>query len=308
MLKYVIIFYLLFLFLLPKTYAQQTFEYFPIGTHWAYSYAYISYGGYYQMEVIEDTIIQDKICKKLKTKNAWQSYTPWIISSNCCMYFYQENEKVFYFHNDAFRQLYDFSLGAGEYILFETPQGDSIYQKIDSVGTIEENGIIRRVQYLNKAHECCYTSDTCGEICNAYYGTMLIEGIGGNINFIASAHPGICGQENNLVCFVYGTESTPTWRLWENALCDVDMVLEQTFSKRPNEKNPRLWYANSTLYIEWMDMQTGILEIYDINGSKRLEKTISEPGRSMFTMDNLPRGVYLARLNGKNISKRFWVE
>lgn len=309
MLKYVIGFYLLFFF--SKTlFAQQPFDYFPIGTSWMYSYAYITYGGYTELHVIEDTVIQGKTCRKVGLKGAWQSYTPWYFSSNCCFYFYQDGSKVFYWKNGAFRRLYDFSLGAGEYTLFETEEGDSIYQKIDSVGVLETNGITRRVQYVNEVHDCCLYSDTCGNMCKAYFGSTLMEGIGGSGYFIPTTLYHVIDQEaQDLTCFKYSNDSTPSWTASEFVFCDVDILLSRKDLKRPNENKPRIWQADRTLYVETPDGKPLALEIYDMNGRKRLEKTVEGRGPQTISLTDFPSGGYIVReTTHYTHAVRIWVE
>ncbi len=141
-------------------------EWFPVGATWYYNQIILLQGEtYVQFEVTGDTILQGKNCK--------------ILSGGCSCaapgpggYFYQEGDKVYAYdaEADSFRVFYDFTLEAGDTIVFE---GDSLvggngYFLIDSITTMQFGSETRRVQHLTHL------------AFDIVWGNKIIEGIGSN--------------------------------------------------------------------------------------------------------------------------------
>lgn len=148
------------------TFGLKAQEWFPMGATWYYNQIILLQGEtYVHFEVTGDTILQGKNCK--------------IISGSCACsapgaggYFYQDGDKVYAYHGetDSFRVFYDFTLVAGDTIVFE---GDSLvggngYFLIDSITTMQFGSETRRVQHLTHLDF------------DIVWGNKIIEGIGSN--------------------------------------------------------------------------------------------------------------------------------
>jgi hypothetical protein len=141
-------------------------EWFPVGATWYYNQIILLQGeSYVQFEVTGDTILQGKSCK--------------IVSGGCSCsapgagsYFYQEGDKVYAYHaaTDSFRVFYDFTLEAGDTIVFEGDPlvGGNGYFLVDSVTTMQFGSETRRVQHLSHL------------AFDIVWGNKIIEGIGSN--------------------------------------------------------------------------------------------------------------------------------
>ncbi len=118
--------------------AAQTNAFAPLGATWYYDDIYdidtddtIYITGYNQVESISDTLISDKICRKLKF--SYIDSEGLLDPENNYYYLYENNEKVYFHLEEKFLLLYDFS-GDDWYahdIFYES--GDSTLITVDSV-------------------------------------------------------------------------------------------------------------------------------------------------------------------------------
>jgi len=116
----------------------QTNNFAPLGATWYYDDIYdintddtIYITGYNQVESISDTLITDKICRKLKF--SYVDSEGVLDPENHYYFMYENNEKVYFYLVDRFLLLYDFS-GDDWYaqdIYYEF--GDSSFISVDSV-------------------------------------------------------------------------------------------------------------------------------------------------------------------------------
>ncbi len=116
----------------------QTNNFAPLGATWYYDDIYdintddtIYITGYNQVEFISDTLITDKICMKLKF--SYVDSEGVLDPENHYYFMYENNEKVYFYLEDRFLLLYDFS-GDDWYaqdIYYEF--GDSSFISVDSV-------------------------------------------------------------------------------------------------------------------------------------------------------------------------------
>ncbi|MDQ3016737.1 MAG: hypothetical protein M3R25_08500 [Bacteroidota bacterium] len=140
-------------------------EWFPQGASWYYSQTiFIEGETYAHFEVVGEITIQGKNCKIISGRCACQSSNDYIL--------YQEGDKIYSLHSeaDSFRLLYDFSLVAGDTLIFRgepEPGGDG-YFLIDSVTTIQLGSQNLRVQHIT---HLSYGLE---------WGNKIIERIGSN--------------------------------------------------------------------------------------------------------------------------------
>ncbi len=124
-------------------YSQTTQPWAPIGAEWYYGcVTWQEYPSYTHYEVTKDTLINGKLCSLLQSKAKNE-------------YMYEEKQKVYYYFQDSFHVIYDFSAKVGDTVLisFKTKtdaKEDSVvprYCLIDSINTIFNNGISLRKSY-----------------------------------------------------------------------------------------------------------------------------------------------------------------
>jgi hypothetical protein len=144
-------------------------EFAPIGSIWHYTqYSWIDPEliTFKTIESVSDTSINGKECKKLIEVERYYSDTVCIYTH----FVYSENDSVLFFKDNAFHVLYDFGAVAGDTVVldyFLTGEGTPLLMIIDSTGTIDINGVERRLQYI-----------TCGDGLFIEFGGPVIEGIG----------------------------------------------------------------------------------------------------------------------------------
>ena len=145
-----IIFILLFT---PLLMHSQTW--YPIGATWYYNYQeYVMFPahGYVKYTVVSDTLVDtipSKIIKKeiIKYTGDTVSISSLIVS--------EVNSKVYYYHNNAFQLMYDFTLNVGDTLDIDISSSscDSVTPLIvDSIGIININGSNLNVQYVSGAY------------------------------------------------------------------------------------------------------------------------------------------------------------
>lgn len=99
---------------------QAQLEFAPIGAKWTYQLINTTWWGdtyfsHYQLFIEKDSLIQNKLCKKLKV-NYYSKLTNGTVFtvSNPDEFIYQNGGKIFLFAQDSFYLLYDFDLFTGE--------------------------------------------------------------------------------------------------------------------------------------------------------------------------------------------------
>jgi hypothetical protein len=180
---------LLFLFplLLPVLLAAQV-EFAPLGATWYFEDNAPPLPwklSYIKVEVTGIDTIQGRACKRIESKNIY-GYSDW----GCSFYApllqtYQENGRVFSYHDGDFYLLYDFNANAGDSWVIHNPPltlGDSLVVEVDSVSFITTNGTTLKVQHVSNP------GLGPGELLE--WGSIIVEGIG-NTGFIAPQY-GVC--------------------------------------------------------------------------------------------------------------------
>ncbi len=99
---------------------QAQLEFAPIGAKWTYQLINTTWWGdtYYshrELFVEKDSLIQNKLCKKLKVNYYYKHTNGSLLTvSNPDKFIYQNGGKIFLFAQDSFYLLYDFDLFTGE--------------------------------------------------------------------------------------------------------------------------------------------------------------------------------------------------
>jgi hypothetical protein len=149
-----------------------------VGAKWYYEYreGFVPNFGYYTLESIKDTILQQKKCKLIK-KTYYR--TNGKIENQGEEIIYNDANKVYHYFKGNFYIIYDFSLKPGDIMKIKEPdltdQNRDVFfnVKIDSVGNTTINNTKLRWQFISEVNRTCKW---------AHRG-KVIEGIGSLIYF-----------------------------------------------------------------------------------------------------------------------------
>ena len=173
-----------------KSYSQT--EWAPIGAKWCNEYGDLMTGEYFYMTMqsVKDTIIHNISCREIDVYDYYYDASSHHKSTKYsgCFFMFIDSNKVYYFYqNDVFRLLYDFSLQKGDTlhsyqpvmsyltpIIYDTIVTSNSYI-IDSVNIIQISGKNLKRQYLHLIY-----SDTSCHTCLKFYKGQIIERIGYN--------------------------------------------------------------------------------------------------------------------------------
>lgn len=129
----------------------QSQNWFPIGATWYYNYReqqIFPAIGYTKYTVIKDTVVDSKPSKLIIQETV--RYNGDTLPTNFIIV-REENSKVYYYYNNTFRLMYDFTLNVGDTLAIDISSSycDSVSPLIvDSIKNININGINLRVQYV----------------------------------------------------------------------------------------------------------------------------------------------------------------
>jgi len=140
---------ILFIIFIPVL--AQSQNWFPIGATWYYNYReqqIFPAIGYTKYTVIKDTVVDSKPSKLIIQETV--RYNGDTLPTNFIIV-REENSKVYYYYNNTFRLMYDFTLNVGDTLAIDISSSycDSVSPLIvDSIKNIYINGINLRVQYV----------------------------------------------------------------------------------------------------------------------------------------------------------------
>ena len=127
-------------------------SWFPIGATWYYNYQEelpFPAHGYIKHTVVKDTIVSTKLSKIIKREIISYNGDTVSVSSLIAR---EENSKVYYYNNDTFRLMYDFTLNVGDTLAINTSNSacDSVSPLIvDSIKNINISSFNLRIQYVS---------------------------------------------------------------------------------------------------------------------------------------------------------------
>jgi hypothetical protein len=174
--KIVLLFYSLFFLLLCQAQGQEYAssktsenEFAPVGALWHYSqWAFGDAAVTYKtIESVAEVSIQGKLCKHLVQVDRFYADTMLVIDH----YMYSDEGHVYFYAEDEFHLLYDFSAIGGDTLVldyYQTFTGDPLLMIIDSTENIDISGEPRTIQYV-----------TSGDGMMVEFANEVIEGIGG---------------------------------------------------------------------------------------------------------------------------------
>jgi len=269
-----------------KTYEN---EFAPIGALWHYSQW--SFGDafttYKTIQSVSEITIQGKLCKKMMQVDRFYADTMLIINH----YMYSEEGRVYFFADDEFHLLYDFSATAGDTIVldyYQTYTGDPLLMIIDSTGTIDVNGEPRTIQYV-----------TSGDGMLVEFAHEVIDGIGGSYFMF----PNYDGSSNGaLRC--YQDEQTDVWlspynteALWNHEDCDQIITgIDESISPSgiviyPNPNNTGIVTIANII-------SPSQYRLFNVDGIL-MKSGIISPEINKILLDELGTGCYLLEIDGK---------
>jgi hypothetical protein len=290
----------------------QSQDFAPIGAQWIYTVEYCfetpTYCGYYYLNVEKDTIINDKVCRKIN-----KTYTQVTqFNKDTTFYLYGENRQVFLYEaqNNSFRKLYDFNLNAGDTLavarIGETPpfffkKGQStpaFVVIVDSTSTYETNGFQLKVQYTSPLLDLVGYSSSFYEFSNP-----TIEHIGNTdqffghpVNRVQAGFYGylVCYSENGQV--YYGSPECIT--------TSITNPIEREWNIYPNP-------AQDLLFIQFEnEFPTSVL-ISDLQGRLLIKEDYQTGIQNVpVSLNRLAAGTYLIHIqqNGKRIGSKLFVK
>ena len=132
--------------------AQDDLEWAPLGATWHYTFWNPPHQYYMTLEAIGDTVINDTTARVLKQTVYRGEGPPTASRSN--IYIYPDGDKVYYWAQDSFTVLYDFTASVGDTLEIIAPvyewydRGSTMYFRVDSVEKIIVEDKVLRRQYL----------------------------------------------------------------------------------------------------------------------------------------------------------------
>ena len=299
--------FLLFFSLLLMMGQTQAQLWFPMGAAWYYSQytdtdpVHSCRLGYSYIRVEGDTLLKGKDARILISRSYALDYTP----SYREEYVYAEGDSVFHYDiaRDTFYVLYDFSAKPGDTLTLRPHSFHSHYfglisaswfgVVIDSVGTIEIEGHIRRVQHTHFAGPDSFLPYT-----DWHYGyfTPVIEGIGSLWHLFGGPTSLPTGCFGGLRC--YGDSSlffrAPTWY----RRCDytINASLENGWGKYAFRLYPNP--ASSSVTLDFDQREVGQVKVYDLQGRLRLSQAFATKALEL-DLQGLHPGSYIVETHLK---------
>lgn len=285
---------LILAFFLIPTYCFAQVEWAPVGAKWWYEQTYVSpvgssYDiGYYNMEVIGDTIVLGRTCRELSwEENGQYCYT----CDHRPYYVYSDSGRVYYFNHDdeAFTLLYDMNKGIGEsweVNFFNEYMNDDVTLTMTVIDTMSiwVNGVRLRQQKVD------YHSQFS-------FGDVITEGLGSTEAFFPNCQNGggcetIYGAlrcyEDSILGMYHITIDSCEWKYTYVSLEELEQA------------EMRLWPnpANYLMNIETDGRQGFVVALHDMAGREVFASPMLSSKQSINTVD-IPAGVYVAVLREK---------
>jgi Secretion system C-terminal sorting domain len=267
---------------------------------WHYNYWTISEGGFIKIEQTGDTVINGFSCQKLNgIKHAFFVTGPsgdlaHVASDFGQWYTRASNDTVYYWNEDHFNVLYDFSASEGDFWLIEDGSSwfecnDSSYTKVESVGTVNLNG--ESAIQLNLVDSIGSSLGLSGAV-NSHFGAMerflFPTGRSCDSTTIVEWYMfDFCSFRDDSLTY------NPSGEDCEYMLTHLSLEENNTFTGKiaPNPANDVL---QVTLPIGEADYRMITLSGQEIKTGRLTES------RSDLNVSELSEGMYLLQLTGKN--------
>lgn len=261
-------------------------EFAPLGATWYYDYGIgapwkLSYA---KVEVTSIDTIQGRACKRIESANHLGG-----IDWGCSFYApllhtYEENGRVYSYHDGDFYLLYDFNAVAGESWVIHNPPvawGDSLVVVVDSISFLSVNGNTLKVQHVTNP------GLGMGELLE--WGSEIIEGIG-NTGFITPQFPTCDPWIFGLRC--YSNDSLDL--RFVNYPCDSvkHYLATQDLILRGGIFSPNPALGSTIRLSENMDVDRVVIQ----NTLGTAQKTFLLDQTSILEIEDVPPGIYFANV------------
>lgn len=255
-------------------------DFAPVGAVWYYNQGTINpdLNTYKTFESVLDTSINGIECKKIVESERYIE-----VEKTVNHYMYEKNDSVFFYADNNFNLLYDFGANKGDTIILEyfDTQDGKLKLIIDSVSTIDINGVERKIQYV-----------TSGDGISIEFANEIIEGIGSS-HFLFPTYDN--SQNGKLRCYeddIVGLFKNPFFYGGEySGECDFITNITDKKYKSQLEIYPNP-FSNS---IEIVGLQSNTaLSIINSNGSIVMESKISQ--NEKIDLTPLEKGIYFIRI------------
>lgn len=243
---------------------------------------FASQQGYEKAEVVGDTIINSRICKKLRGRR--YGYNNQLVSEKIWITF-SDSDKVYLQTHGTFKVLYDFSANVGDTWNAPTydaavaccPWDTTVLITVDSISSMVISGYLKKVLYVHS------DSIFSGEFLNP-----LIEDIGGAGYLLPFPYSYLDGDIPYFRCYEGGGISyQPTSFNCEETIVKVETEKGISVSIFPNP-------ASESIRIMGIPPSQDInLLVFDNTGKQCLSEDINE--ESVIKTSNWPNGMYMFR-------------
>ncbi len=288
-------------FILPLLSLGQNWA--PTGATWYYGFTVWTTTGYYKIENVGDTTINNIQCKKLKktlyTKDlAFQTLDTIAAGTE---YTYADINKVYIYKHNQFYTLYNFSANVGD--TWTVPEikhyngCDTIGKvRVDSVGTMVINS--QSLRYI-----CVSLTDTSQKW---GWSAKIVERIGpiksfinNRYNYLFPVKADYCGmmidemiEGGDLRCysdnsgFSYSTDIAPA--------CDF-LTSVSSINKSPDYIDVFPNPANDLITITYNNHKINSLDIVNINGQQIFSQIVNQNAIKV-NVSNLSKGIYFLHM------------
>jgi hypothetical protein len=288
--KHLFRFFLISILLLSKSNGRAQDTWPPLGAIWHYEVTPGGFGpppflkSYTTISVVNDTLIQNKDCKKLVKSGH---------SFNCTdtekySYIYTESNQVFWYNTplDTFSLLFDFDAKPKDTWNVLLKDCSTLTVQVDSVDFELVNFDTLTVLYTK------WVSSVDSNLTH-----KIIQGIG-SVEYLFPEYYHCVGP-----CHGYYFEGLRCYEdtiigKYETALNPCDTVISVSTEEIKNKQKPKL-YPNPTttqLTIENIEIPTSFV-LTDLLGNKIQSYNLSK-GRNSIEFFNLPKGIYLGFFSG----------
>lgn len=310
---------LLFIFLLIPVIAQSQ-NWYPIGATWYFNnqeQLTFPASGYTKYTVVKDTVVDAKL-SKLVSKLVVRYNGD--ISSVSSLIIREENSKAYYYFNNAFRLMYDFTLNVGDTLGIDISSSacDSISPLIvDSIKNININGTNLMVQYV----KCIYYFAAPWEGLVDSTTFPIVEKVGNELyyysinNFFFNPVCRIGGDEmvwNGLRCYSDGNISYKGGSYHNPGFgypyqCDTLINGTVGITESSKDENSFELYPNPSSDFVTIKSVSAInsIEVYDYCG-RYLTELQPQSNDITVNIKSYPQGVYLFVVRGKNTFSKYF--
>jgi hypothetical protein len=284
-------------------------EWAPIGAKWFYSVTTDGPPALVMFTSIDDTLIQNKICRKFEIldifhsqKSHWEHF---IDTATSYAYFYFEDSSVFHYDKVGyFYKLYDFSISPGDTVLVRDNSfpGDFSYTRfeyvVDSISHMMISGKDFRVFHTSPTERADYSFS------NFVESFPVIERIGSTGNFFGtSIYIAISSSNRFLRCYMDQDLSYRS-ELWNDTLsCDY---FNYNLTVNPQIKPSVKVFPNpftESLQVNLESDRYDFVRIIDLTGRIFHEAKIVSTN---FTVDlsPFPEGIYILSISSSKYNFR----